>query len=850
MKRAFLYDRCMKRRINKTVIIVSAAAASLLFLFSCVSDLSRNEDLPFSPDTASAPVLSDINGMLPDSVYITTLTQTFCRGHSFCLYDGKILVKKRGGARWMLFQKTGLPFSRKSSSIPRSGWFPSPSRIVEIGADDDTLLAFDDRGHMYICPLFGGFLDKKYEWSDGFGWPEKLPLVKDDTVRNYRGWATGTRRGTIEWYTDRFGNEHHWGTMGVTTVYFLCENGQEIRFTDSGLPAEFSNTILGPERGSFTAENISASGSTVFLIGKDGTMYTRLIDYDTMGCDPMFFKYTYIPWKQPYKGSDYRSNFTPWGLPNEDWKKQPPVPLAGKARLTKYLSIFQNGKGNDARMLRVAGLSSDGTPGYYRKSITGGGWTFEEAPLELDASAFLPAPSEAGTPYASRQEYRYRGIVSRNGKTVPGCSCSISDMTLTSEGSCTLAVRYGGEEKRIPLYLVEMWTYMKRHDPVFDGTAKSFFATPHFSDSDLSASSAELSSVLHEVFGGKNLKLFAFTMTAAGPYLTLSAEEKNKSYAFTLSSYGVPQQTGIRSLPATLSGADGDADDSQEETLKKKTLLDTSRTYTADDVPLLDTIEGANREYITLLSDNLKKYSSEAAHADISRWGYNTADIIATVTLLNQVDVPKIKTMTSFGGTLMNTNAENFRRMSEFREFTSPSETALAERRIQECLELKSRIAAEGSAHTGPLFSNTYPGYFSIAHIPQEITGEGAVKGRKHDGVLSRLDSAEDVPAMLLRLSDGGGSRYMLVLFPDLIKNAEAEIRKHDSPFTLPVTYLMMSSGDSSPFKIGQDKLFSSRKGTFSMDNGVITLSMHTIASLDKSRVLFKGKLSDTMEPQ
>ena len=77
----------------------------------------------------------------------------------------------------------------------------------------------------------------------------------------------GCRRKDVLYHTDIYGNEHHYGTMGLETIYFLTEDGLHIRFTDSGLPADFSRQIQVPLNGRFISESLSASADTIFLIG-------------------------------------------------------------------------------------------------------------------------------------------------------------------------------------------------------------------------------------------------------------------------------------------------------------------------------------------------------------------------------------------------------------------------------------------------------------------------------------------------------------------------------------------------------------------------------------------------------
>ena len=167
-----------------------------------------------SPKLSDRPEKENLNGFLPKKIYIKTLTQTFCKGFEFCLVDGRIYVKPKDEETWSLFLQTGLPFSKKNK-------FPSPKRIVEIAADDDCLFAFDSDGKMYHCYLRKTTVDTPMQWINVFGWPDKVQLVQNDLVKNKRSWGMAVRRQEILWYEDIFQNQHHYGTMGLETLYFL-----------------------------------------------------------------------------------------------------------------------------------------------------------------------------------------------------------------------------------------------------------------------------------------------------------------------------------------------------------------------------------------------------------------------------------------------------------------------------------------------------------------------------------------------------------------------------------------------------------------------------------------------------
>ena len=48
-----------------------------------------------NPYLSDRPSKENLNGFLPEKIYIKTLTQTFCKGFEFCLVDGRIYVKPK-----------------------------------------------------------------------------------------------------------------------------------------------------------------------------------------------------------------------------------------------------------------------------------------------------------------------------------------------------------------------------------------------------------------------------------------------------------------------------------------------------------------------------------------------------------------------------------------------------------------------------------------------------------------------------------------------------------------------------------------------------------------------------------
>jgi hypothetical protein len=779
----------------------------------------------------------NINGSYPDTIAVKSLTQTFCKGYSFMLRNGKIWVKADGDSQWELLLKTGLPFSVKSRTIPNSGWFSSPEEIVEIAADGDCLFAFDGDGRMYNMYTQNSTIEKPFRWVGVFGWPDKVPLTQNVLVRNKRGWSMGVRRKDILWYEDRFGNQHHYGTMGLETLYFLTADGREIRFTDSGLPVDFSHSVTGPERGSFIARNISVSGDTLFLIADDGTMYTRLIDFDTMGCDPMFFKYTYTAEKQPYSGTDYRSNFTPWGLPAEDWKKQPDVPLSGNARITRFISIAQNGRGNAARELRIAGTDAGGRNGYYSKQLNDPEWVFTPALLTIHDDDFLTG----GQHTATHAGYTYtEGQLLKNQTLLPGITCSIDDFTLASEGSCTLRIKKGTEEKKIGLYMVEMWTYVVRFNPGLDGTPKHFFVTASVPETELQSADPDFAALLKDMFGDKDKKLFAFSAEATNRYIQIdTAQSARTAYTVFLN------ESGTKLPPQALKGAALFQQPIIARYEDTSLLLAEKPFYTETDIPAITTIIANNEKYIEELYHDMQIYSEFKFDAGLSRWGYNTVDLITSITLLNQIDFPKIKTMTRFGNQIMNTNARNFDTMYEYRSFTYPHIIGLVQARITAYQALVQSIESGNThAYLDRRLKLTFPGYFSQVRLPVELTGTSPGTGTP--AVLEQITAAPLFPGFILTIQHNGepvslfielrGAAAILYNRP-LFRDTADELEKN--PLIIPAGFVLMSNTGNPLDPIAGIHFLSKKEGWLTWNGKRLTIKVEN--HLFGKTTLFKG---------
>jgi hypothetical protein len=783
-------------------LLTAACATSTANRYYDASTANGASTLALGAEVSGAASRESINGRLPDAVFVKTATQTLCRGYQFNLVDGRIYYKRTGATArevWLPLTGTGLPHG------PGRG-FRNARRVVSIAADADELYAISDEGAVYLLFVERDRKQTPFRWIDRHGWPDASPLVLNDLVARHRAWSVGTRDAAVLWYEDAAGNPHHYGTMGIATLYFLSADGQEIRFADTGLPSDFSHRILGPERGAFVSVALSASASTMFVIGDAGEMYTRLADFDTLGSDPMFFKYTYERKRSDRAGDDYRSNFTPWALPAEPWRKQPPIPLPGAAAISRHVTILQTGRGNAARELRVAGRSPEGAPGYYHKGIFDAAWSFAPAPLTIDPADLLD-PQRVSSGRGSRGprlDWALAGSLWRDGKKEPDLTFAIPDFSIR-EGSSTLRVASGGESVDLQLHTVDMWTYVKRYDPGFDGTPKLLHATVVIPDGALDGVSAGLRDRVKRIFGPLDGSLFALKVEATERYvliessaglLDLSGPLGIPGLLSTSGLFGRRDRFGLSGRPHLLLTRPGDenvdvsvlrnlsANGSRrfDEYLSDALVLREAGSLTASRRGELETLVQRNERFRKELVTERRLFRSYGRSAALSRWGYSVFDVLTTFTLLDRIDFPKFKTLTSHGDDIIRANAKAYRFMAATNERATEKLIELLDLRISAYRDALGELADGAPRASLPSrYRETYAEYLELVGVPPFLRGTSPAQGGRTASVYG-LTEAPLFPGLVLSIGPAGegpaeAEAVAIVVLDDL---ARAALRRKD----------------------------------------------------------------------
>jgi len=720
-----------------SLILSSCAVSKAIYLGT--NDYSQRAKSPLTGESYNT---ENINGDFPDAVHIKTRTQTFNTYHYYILHDNRIFYKnidkEKEPKDWDLFKGTGLPHS------PKPG-FAKTNAIVEISADADELMALSAEGNIYSYCHDNTLALRSKAWIDRQGWPIAEQFYFDRRTAANRSWALGKRNSHVLYYEDIFGNQHHNGTMEIATIYVLLEGGQEICYGDPGLPSDFSRNFIGPERGAFKSLSLSASASTMFVINEEGEMYTRLVDFDTIGCDPMFFKYTYIPYTSDLPGTSYFSNLNEWGLPAEGWRLQPQIPLAGKAAITSYITILQNGQGNGARELRVAGLNEAGEAGYWSKHIFDNDWEFFAVPLYFGEDTVLVTAKtsgkqgERGLPLDKNYAgFRWHG----NGKN-ESWEYQIPNFNIL-EGDCDFLISSQGEVCTLKLHPLEMWTYSKRdYLPGRTGAPKMFLTTLEIPENAFESLSDAFVQQLTEQFARHHKSLFRYTIAASGNYIIMRELDNHDSLLF-LTDGTIPEQYSELHIGNYVQNY-GEV----QRYFSPELMINRNTQLTQG---LLTGKITLNNEFINELKYTIRVLKWSQLTAFKISAGYIPAHYIAKITPLRFVDVPKVRTMTSFGEKLVMANSTYINTITNSRIRVYEKIIEMLETRIICYKDMLKELSNDSSVVQNgfaipPWYSDNISDYWNIASLPHAITGTFFAHGTGNQSKNAAL--AAQIPAVL-----------------------------------------------------------------------------------------------------
>lgn len=382
---------------------------------------------------------------LPSQVIFRSSTQTFNRRYQFVLAGGQIWYKSNTAV-------TGIrePWAR----LPVSSCFAG--RVRGISVDDDELIAID--GDRWVYGMDGALKSPSFfNWSLRWGPPfwtgpgRKLP----DSASAW-SWSVVSQVEDKYW-TDTAGNPHDVGFGKVSHIWMLSNAGQRLTYMDPWLASDESYEMCGPHRGRFRAVNLSTSGSTIFIVGRHGDLFTRLYDFDIAGADPIFYDYSY---------DDQRGVKNPKiQLPSPAWVRQPKI----HGTITNRISVHKIGEGERRRELRVEGVRS-GRVGYWHKDVNASTWAFTPTGGKLVGTVLdNPAADASGRDLGPSEDRRYTG-------SVPGGVVTIPDFNTYCTPARVDVVLATGEKFQLRLHTVDNIREFRRARGL-DGKPRMFNGT-------------------------------------------------------------------------------------------------------------------------------------------------------------------------------------------------------------------------------------------------------------------------------------------------------------------------------------------------------------------------------------
>lgn len=378
-------------------------------------DLIPASQIPEAGTTAQWPAAPA--GLLPKVVALRGPSETYNSRYQFATRDGGLYVRRAAGA------------------ADPDGWraMPLPAcldgHVASISADDDELIALDEQRRVFVMDnaLKGPSL---FDWSRRYGmpfWQGHGRTLPDKTIA--WAWSVLSPAEDRTW-RDSAGNDHGVGNDKVSHIWALRTGGQRLTFMDPWLPNDDSYEMCAPRDGRFKSVDLSVSGSTVFVIGRHGDLYTRLYDFDLSGHDDAFFDYSYWPQRKGDKNA-------PIQLPANAWVHQPKVP----GKITSAISVAKSGVGAIHATLRVEGLDAKGRTGYWQKDVTetrSADWTFHRTGLPLKGRRLANDPKRdtSALDFGAMPGVRYAGTVGGVKIAVERFSvhCTPTRLTLSAGG--------------------------------------------------------------------------------------------------------------------------------------------------------------------------------------------------------------------------------------------------------------------------------------------------------------------------------------------------------------------------------------------------------------------------------
>ncbi len=160
-------------------------------------------------------------------------------------------------------------------------------------------------------------------------------------------------------------------------------------------------------------------------------------------------------------------------------------------------------------------------------------------------------------------------------------------------------------------------------------------------------------------------------------------------------------------------------------------------------------------------------YKSYSKDASFTHGGYSIVDFFTTVTFLNRIDKPKIKTFTTFGNDIMESNSELYKGLAGYREWTYNHLLSLLSMRIEAYKSIITKFEKnEYQASVPTWLEQTYEDYFVKLGFPLKMEGENGSQ-------CFYLEELPLFPGYVLQIKESDDVVFIELEDPETLMNSE-----------------------------------------------------------------------------
>jgi hypothetical protein len=415
--------------------------------------------------------------------------------------------------------------------------------------------------------------------------------------------------------------------------------------------------------------------------------------------------------------------------------------------------------------MRVAGLNERGETGYWTKPIFAAAWDFKTVPLFLPPDSLLTAAAgvddggdNGGGVTGERGaalDARFGGYRWNGGEKEADWEYEIPDFNIL-EGSCDFRISLRGETCVLTLHPVELWTYLARdYLPGRSGFPKMFLVTLDIPEGAFAGLSEDFARRLREKFSANDKALFQYIIAALPRYLLMQEIDKPNTVWFLTDGKFPANYREFRRTWYV------EQYDELVRYLSPELTLGENASLTRERYDELCQKIDDNKAFHRELKTRIKEMRQNVFTALTFNMFYLPLHYSIAFTPLRFLEVPKIRTVTSFGDKIVFANWVYTDAVSEKRTWINERIIRLLETRLACYEDMKKRF--DQGARTAAIpdwYSDTMTGYWDIAGLPRKISGHFFTpRGERIPAVLTlaRPEGEQAYLGWYIAIGDGAG---------------------------------------------------------------------------------------------